>query len=197
MTHDDSMSYVPAPPVQRARAEAAEARVAALHDKLSEKVGPPGVSTEELLNVLVAAWEEMHREAAPLRARVAALEAALTGLENATRILDVMLNEPAAEGLMTAEDYRSYLGGAWLGVDEAAEAARALLAKAEADPLRDEMTAPCRCVYPEVCFCAKVEAGKPIDERMIHPYDIDQQSMSSLCHICGESESSPIHGGGS
>ena len=44
------------------------------------------------------------------------------------RILDVMLREPAAEGLMSAEDYRSYVQGAWLGVDEAAEKAREALA---------------------------------------------------------------------
>lgn len=55
------------------------------------------------------------------------LLSALRQLNDAVRIIDVMLNEPAAEGLMTAEDYRSYLGGAWLGVHEAQEAAAVAL----------------------------------------------------------------------
>ena len=66
-------------------------------------------------------------------ARCARLQQALAGLESAVRILDVMLREPAAEGLMSAEDYRAYLQGAWLGVDEAADKARALLSAIPSD----------------------------------------------------------------
>ena len=59
--------------------------------------------------------------------RAAEMERALRELVDAVRILDVMLREPAAKGLMSAEDYRSYLSGAWLGVDEKTSAARAVL----------------------------------------------------------------------
>jgi hypothetical protein len=52
---------------------------------------------------------------------------ALRDFEGAVRVYDVMLNEPAAEGLMSAEDYSAYLRGAWLGVEEAAVVARAAL----------------------------------------------------------------------
>jgi ribosomal protein S27AE len=62
------------------------------------------------------------------RQECARLQQALAGLESAVRILDVMLREPAAEGLMSPEDYRSYVQGAWLGVDEAAKKVREALA---------------------------------------------------------------------
>ena len=65
------------------------------------------------------------RDAAELRA--VDMEKALRELVDAVRVLDVMLREPAAEGLMSAEDYRAYLQGAWLGVDEKVEQARAAL----------------------------------------------------------------------
>ena len=55
------------------------------------------------------------------------LREGLLELESAVRILDVMLREPAAKGLMSADDYRNYMQGAWLGVDQAAEKARTLL----------------------------------------------------------------------
>ena len=64
-------------------------------------------------------------------AREKLLVEALEGLESAVRIFDVMLNEPATKGLMTPEDYESYFGGAWLGVAEAADKARAALSEAE------------------------------------------------------------------
>jgi len=70
--------------------------------------------------------DEINR-AEDLQSEVARLAKALQALENATRILDVMLREPAAKGLMTAEDYRGYVNGAWLGVDEANVKARAAL----------------------------------------------------------------------
>jgi hypothetical protein len=57
----------------------------------------------------------------------AEMERVLRELVDGVRILDVMLREPAAKGLMSAEDYRSYLSGAWLGVEEAAVVARAAL----------------------------------------------------------------------
>jgi len=57
----------------------------------------------------------------------AEMERVLRELVDGVRILDVMLREPAAKGLMSAEDYRSYLQGAWLGVDEKVEQARAAL----------------------------------------------------------------------
>jgi hypothetical protein len=69
------------------------------------------------------------RDAAELRA--VDMEKALRELVDAVRVLDVMLREPAAEGLMSAEDYRSYLSGAWLGVDEKVEQARAALSARE------------------------------------------------------------------
>jgi ABC-type Fe3+-hydroxamate transport system substrate-binding protein len=55
----------------------------------------------------------------------AEMERVLRELVDAVRIIDVMHREPAAKGLMSAEDYRSYLSGAWLGVDEKVEQARA------------------------------------------------------------------------
>lgn len=57
----------------------------------------------------------------------AEMERVLRELVDAVRIIDVMHREPAAKGLMSAEDYRSYLQGAWLGVDEKVEQARAAL----------------------------------------------------------------------
>ena len=60
-------------------------------------------------------------------AEVQRLREALQALGDATRLLDVMLREPAAKCLMTAEDYRVYVNGAWLGVDEANVKARAAL----------------------------------------------------------------------
>ena len=61
----------------------------------------------------------------------AEMERVLRELVDGVRILDVMLREPAAKGLMSAEDYRSYLSGAWLGVDEKTAAARAALSARE------------------------------------------------------------------
>lgn len=77
---------------------------------------------------LVETNGRLRETAEAAEARCARLQQALAGLESAVRILDVMLHEPAAEGLMSAEDYRSYVQGAWLGVDEAAEKAREALA---------------------------------------------------------------------
>jgi hypothetical protein len=57
----------------------------------------------------------------------AEMERVLRELVDGVRILDVMLREPAAKGLMSAEDYRSYLSGAWLGVDEKVEQASDVL----------------------------------------------------------------------
>jgi len=65
------------------------------------------------------------------RIRTEPHERVLRELVDAARILDVMLREPAAKGLMSAEDYRSYLSGAWLGVDEKTAAARAVLSARE------------------------------------------------------------------
>ncbi len=62
----------------------------------------------------------------------AEMERVLRELVDGVRILDVMLREPAAKGLMSADDYRSYLQGAWLGVDEKTAAARAVLPAREA-----------------------------------------------------------------
>lgn len=79
----------------------------------------------------------------------------LRRLENAVRIFDVMLNEPAAKGLMSAEDYQTYFRGAWLGVDEAAEQARSLLADQDG-AAHDERCAKCglpRESHPGRLFC--------------------------------------------
>lgn len=78
--------------------------------------------------------EHLRDEPCPLdliEQRAAEMERVLRELVDAVRILDVMLREPAAEGLMSAEDYRSYLQGAWLGVDEKVEQARAALSARE------------------------------------------------------------------
>ena len=101
------------------RAEAAEAK----RDRLKAKWENAAYDARS--------WErncmdEINR-AEDLQSEVARLAKALQALENATRILDVMLREPAAKGLMTAEDYRGYVNGAWLGVDEANVKARAAL----------------------------------------------------------------------
>ena len=76
-----------------------------------------------LLREALAAIERAEA-AAP---RATDMERVLRELVDAVRVLDVMLREPAAEGLVSAEDYRSYLQGAWLGVDEKTAAARAAL----------------------------------------------------------------------
>lgn len=73
-------------------------------------------------------FRELRADYVAAEVRCARLQQALAGLESAVRILDVMLREPAAEGLMSAEDYRSYVQGAWLGVDEAAKKVREALA---------------------------------------------------------------------
>ena len=80
-----------------------------------------------LLREALAAIERAEAAETP----AAEMERALRELVDAVRILDVMLREPAAKGLMSAEDYRSYLSGAWLGVDEKTAAARAVLAARE------------------------------------------------------------------
>ena len=95
-----------------ARAEAAEARISELEAEAAD-----------LLNRLEISGA-LRQEA---EARENDLEAALRGLENAVRIFGVMLNEPAAKGLMSADDYATYFRGAWLGVEEAVEFARAAL----------------------------------------------------------------------
>ena len=78
-------------------------------------------------------WKSKAKAAEAERDR---LREALQALESATRILDVMLREPAAKGLMTAEDYRGYVNGAWLGVDEANVKARAALAAPDTEETR-------------------------------------------------------------
>jgi len=89
---------------------------------------------ERLVGQIATVKTHMNGRCEHLTARAEAAEAergrlreALQALESATRILDVMLREPAAKGLMTAEDYRGYVNGAWLGVDEANVKARAAL----------------------------------------------------------------------
>lgn len=111
--------------VERAARESAEAALRAAQQESAEL---RAALTDELDN-----WNPERRPtiAAELRAaqaRADELEKALTRLENATRILDVMLREPAFEGLTSAEDYRAYVQGAWLGVEEACDSARAVLA---------------------------------------------------------------------
>jgi hypothetical protein len=113
----------------------------------------------DIKEMTTAAWNEALRasRAETAEARLAAallvaerdeLADALRNLESAVRIYDVMLNEPAAGGLMSAEDYSAYLRGAWLGVEEAVVAARAQLpseteqARAGSDGLSHGTDAP-------------------------------------------------------
>ena len=73
-------------------------------------------------------YEQVRRESLAALALVEETIQAARAFEEAVRIFDVMLNEPAAKGLMSAEDYETYYRGAWLGVDEAAVALREKLA---------------------------------------------------------------------
>jgi len=98
-----------------------EQRAGEMEDKAHERAKRASAITADAYQARVQRAEQ----------RAADMEKALRELVDAVRILDVMLREPAAKGLMSAEDYRSYLSGAWLGVDEKTAAARAALSARE------------------------------------------------------------------
>lgn len=125
--------------IQMGEKLAAQMTLKAITDSLCLPLAKLGEGWADATGKIIARIEEIvdegergFRERDAAEARCARLQQALAGLESAVRILDVMLREPAAEGLMSAEDYRSYVQGAWLGVDEAAEKARDALAGPDA-----------------------------------------------------------------
>lgn len=110
----------------------------------------------------------------------AGMERVLRELVDGVRILDVMLREPAAEGLMSAEDYRSYLSGAWLGVDEKTAAARAVLSARETSAYEDLAHATIRMLQALDAYwlhCDGLPAGRfPRSESMAEDWWIRFES---------------------
>ena len=104
----------------------AEARVVAAEKALAEAEDGRDALVDEIQREYVLRSTHLAIVGAAER-RANDLADALRDFEAAVRVYDVMLNEPAAGGLMSAEDYSAYLRGAWLGVEEAAVAARAAL----------------------------------------------------------------------
>jgi hypothetical protein len=107
--------------------EVAAKKISGARNRWKKRAEAAGAERDELRRNGLTDLTETARKLEAAEDEVARLREALEALESATRILDVMLREPAAKGLMTAEDYRGYVNGAWLGVDGANVKARAAL----------------------------------------------------------------------
>lgn len=74
-------------------------------------------------------WTEIDR----LRADLAALREAGNALEEGARIIEVMLHERDFEAMTSAEDFATYLAGAWLGLAERMAAWRVVVGGSSRD----------------------------------------------------------------